>query len=159
MEEWDKRKAEEPEKNKSCMLERIRSRFHVGVLVYRDADIVAWVSVGPMPDFYWAWKRVGLVGDNSKTVAIIPCITRKTEYRDKITEASILQELRAYGKEQGWTAIEGYPFDQETIDRLGKEVTWPGFPEDLVEAGFQRIGEHWLNSKEYARSIYRVELK
>jgi hypothetical protein len=51
-----------------------------------------------------------------------------------------------------------YPFDRETIDRMGDAVTWPGFPEDFAEAGFQRMGEHWLNNKEYARSIYRLEL-
>lgn len=113
MEEWDKRKAEAPDKNKACMLEKVRSRFHVGVLVYRESEIVAWVS-----------------------------------------EASIFQELVAYSKQQGWAAIEGYPFDRETIDRLGDKVTWPGFPEDFVEAGFKRVGDHWLNSKEYARSIY-----
>jgi hypothetical protein len=159
MEEWDKRKAEEPGKNKACMLEKVRSRFHLGVLVYRGSEIVAWVSVGPMPEFYWAWKRVGQTGDAAKTVAVIPCITRKTEFRDQVSEASILTALRSYGKQQGWSAIEGYPFDRETIDRLGDAVTWPGFPEDFAEAGFKRVGDHWLNSKEYARSIYRMELQ
>ena len=158
MEEWDKRKAEAPDKNKACMLEKVRSRFHLGVLVYRGNEIVAWMSVGPMPEFYWAWKRAGQVGDSAKTVAVIPCITRKTEYRDEVSEASILHELRTYGKQQGWSAIEGYPFDRETIDRLGDAATWPGFPEDFVEAGFKRVCDHWLNSKEYTRSIYRMEL-
>lgn len=158
LEEWDKRKAEEPAKNKACMLEKVRSRFHLGVLVYRGNDLVAWVSVGPMPEFYWAWIRVSQVGDIAKSVAIIPCITRKTEFRKQVSEASILKALLEYGKQQDWASIEGYPFDRETIDRLGDAVTWPGYPEDFVEAGFKRVGEHWLNSKEYARSIYRAEL-
>lgn len=158
MEEWDKRKTEEPEKNKSCMLEKIRSRFHLGVLAYHGETLVAWISVGPVIDFYWTWKRVGQLGDSSKTIAAIPCITRKKELRDKVTEASLLEALKLYGQEQGWTAIEGYPFDRETITRLGDAVTWPGFPEDFAKAGFKRIGDHWLNSKEYARSIYRIEL-
>ena len=157
MEEWDKRKTEEPEKNKACMLEKVRSRFHVGVLAYQGDDLVAWISVGPIPDFYWAWKRVAQLGEPAKAIAAIPCITRKTEFRDRVNEASLLKALGAYGREQGWTAIEGYPFDRETIDRLGEAVTWPGFPEDFTEAGYTRIGEHWLNSKEYSRSIYRLE--
>lgn len=158
MEEWDKRKAKEPEKNKSCMLEKIRSRFHLGVLAFQGETLVAWLSVGPVIDFYWAWKRVGQLGDSAKTIAAIPCITRKTELRGQVTEASLLKALKSYGKEQGWTSIEGYPFDRETITRLGDAVTWPGFPEDFAEAGFKRIGDHWLNSPEYARSIYRIEL-
>jgi hypothetical protein len=158
MEEWDKRKAEEPEKNKACLLEKIRSRFHPGVLAYRGDDLVAWVSVGPVIDFYWAWKRVAQLGEGAKTIAAIPCITRAQEFRDSVSEASILKPLIEYGKQQGWTAIEGYPFNRETIDSKGDAITWPGFPEDFAEAGFQRTGEHWLHSPEYARSIYRVNL-
>jgi hypothetical protein len=158
MEEWDRRKAQEPEKNKSCMLERLRSRFHLGVLAYQGNDLVAWISVGPLTDFYWTWKRVGQLGDSAKTIAAIPCITRRSEFRDRVSEASILKQLALYGKEQGWSAIEGYPFDRETIDRLGEDVTWPGFPEEFVASGFTRTGEHWLSSPEYRRSIYRLEL-
>lgn len=158
MEEWDKRKTEEPLKNKECVLEKIRSRFHLGVLAYQGDELVAWVSVGPAIDFYWAWRRVGQLGDSAKTIAVIPCITRKTEARDRITEASLLNALKAYGKEQGWTAIEGYPFDRETIDRLGESVTWAGFPEDFIKAEYKRVGDHWLASKENPRSIYRIEL-
>jgi hypothetical protein len=158
MEEWDKRKAEEPETNKSCMIGKLRSQFHLGVLAYQGDDLAAWISVGPMPDFYWAWRRVSQVGDSARNIAVIPCITRNPEFRNQLSEAVLLKALQAYGKEQRWSAIEGYPFDRETIDRLGESVTWPGFPEDFAEAGFQRVGEHWLNNKEYARSIYRLEL-
>ena len=84
------------------------------------------------------------------------------ELEDSMTRyergVGLLKALKAYGKEQGWTAIEGYPFDRETIDRLGDAVTWPGFPEDFAEAGFTRVREHWLNSKEHSRSIYQLGL-
>ena len=62
MEEWDKRKAKAPELNKSCMLDRVRSKFHLGSLVYRGKNLVAWVSVGPLIDFYWTWRRVAQLG-------------------------------------------------------------------------------------------------
>jgi hypothetical protein len=158
MDEWEKRKSTEPELNQSCMLERVRSGLHLGVLAYQGRELVAWISVGPAKDFYWAWRRVGQLGESAKAVAVIPCITRKTEVRDRVTESALLSALRSYGKEQGWTAIEGYPFERETIDRLGETVAWPGFPEAFTEAGFQSIGKHWLNSEEYGRSIYRAEL-
>ena len=158
MDEWEKQKSETPERNKACVLEKIRGRFHLGVLAYRDKDLVAWISVGPLTDFYWTWKRVVQVGENAKTIAAIPCITRKTEFRNVVSEASLLTALKQYGKEQDWTAIEGYPFERETIDRHGSKFTWPGFPEDFMEAGFNRVDSHWLSSTEYPRSIYRVEL-
>jgi hypothetical protein len=158
MEEWDQLKSKTPEKNKSCLLEKVRSRFHVGVLAYQGSELVAWISVGPAIDFYWAWRRITQLGDSAKTVAIIPCITRKTELRNQITETELLLALKDYAKTQGWSAIEGYPFNRETLDRLGESFTWPGYPEDFEKAGFKRIGDHWLNSKEYSRSIYRVDL-
>lgn len=117
MTEWDQRKAEAPELNKSCMLDRVRSRFHVGVLAYQGEQLVAWISVGPLPDFYWAWRRVGKLGGDAKTVAGILCITRKTEVRDTLPESELLEALKGYGKSQGWTTIEGYPFDRSAIDK------------------------------------------
>jgi len=159
MEEWDKRKATEPEKNKSCVLDKIRSRFHLGVLAYQDDEIVAWISVGPLPEFFWAWRRVAQIGDSAKTIAAIPCITRKTEARDKISEATLLHLLKSYAKDQGWSAIEDYPFDREAIERHGEAITWPGFPEDFSKAGFTRINEHWLSSKDYPRSVYKVNIE
>ena len=78
--------------------------------------------------------------------------------RERVPEAALLVTLKDYGKNQGWSAIEGYPFNRETIARLGEAVTWPGFPEDFARAGFSRVGEHWLSSPEHARSIYRLEL-
>lgn len=158
MEEWDKRKSQEPNQNCSCMQEKLRAQFHLGVLAYQGDDLVAWISIGPLPEFFWAWRRVGQLGDPARTIAAIPCITRNPDFPDRVTEASLLEALRTYGKAQGWSAIERYPFDRETIDRLGDAVTWPGFPEDFVAAGFERIGAHWLNSPEVARSIYRLNL-
>ncbi len=158
MEEWDKRKAESPELNKSCMLDKVRAKFHLGVLAYKGDELVAWISVGPVIDFYWAWRRVGSLGNAAKSAACIPCITRKKELRDSLPESELLEALKEYGSEQGWDSIEGYPFDKEAHDKHGKAVTWPGFSEDFERAGFKRAGEHWINSSEYPRSIYRFEL-
>ncbi|MFA6238559.1 MAG: hypothetical protein WC635_14590 [Bacteriovorax sp.] len=157
MDEWDKRKAENPELNKSCVLDKVRSKFHLGVLVYREKKLVAWVSVGPLIDFYWAWKRVVQVGEDAKNIAGITCITRKTDVRDSLPESNILEALKIYGKERGWTSIEGYPFDRSALDKHGKALTWAGFPEDFESANFQRTGEHWLSSAEATRSVYQFK--
>lgn len=158
MEEWDAKKTNTPDSNKACVLEKVRAGFHAGVLVYRNQDLVAWVSVGPLTDFYWTWRRVGQLGDASKSVAGIPCVTRSEKFRSQVCEIEILKTLTPYAKAQGWTTLEGYPFDRETIDKLGEAVTWPGFPEDFIAAGYTRVSEHWLNSPEYRRSIYRLEI-
>lgn len=158
MAEWDQRKAEAPDLNKSCMLDKVRSRFHVGVLAYQGERSVAWISVGPLPDFYWAWRRVAQLGGEAKTVAGILCITRKTDVRDSLPESVLLKALQDYGRQMGWSVIEGYPFDRSALDQHGKAVAWAGFPEDFEAAGYHKIGEHWLSSKDAARSIYRLEI-
>ena len=158
MDEWDRQKAENPDQNKVCMQDRVRANFHLGVLVYRAQELVAWVSVGPLVDFYWTWKRVAQVGESANTIAGIPCITRKSSTRDSLPESEILRALIPYAKEQGWTAIEGFPFDRESIAKHGKAVTWAGFPEDFESAQFEKIGAHWLSSPGAPRSIYRWTL-
>jgi hypothetical protein len=159
MDEWDRRKAEAPELNRSCMLDKIRSRFHLGVLAFRGQQLVAWISVGLVHEFYWAWRRVSQLGDSAKLIACIPCITRKTEVRDSLPESDLLKALIDYGKQMGWKSLEGYPCDRSAIDQHGQAVTWAGFPEDFEHAGFRRVGEHWLASKELPRSIYRIDLE
>jgi len=158
MDEWHERKKKSPELNKSCMLEKVRSKFHLGVLVYRKNELVAWISVGPFVDFYWAWKRVAQLGDAAKNIAGILCITRKTTARDSLPESELLKYLMPYAKTQGWTSVEGYPFDRAALDKHGSAVAWAGFPEDFQKAGFKRIADHWLNSGDYPRSIYEMQL-
>jgi len=158
MEEWEKRKGSEPEKNKTCMLDKVRSRFHLGVLVYRAEELVAWVSIGPLPEFFWAWRRTAQIGDAAKSIAGIVCITRKTEIRDTLPESEILDALKEYSRQQGWSAMEGYPFDQAAIDQHGEGITWAGFPADFERAGFQKTDSHWLSSKDYPRAVYRFDL-
>src|SRR4051812_46133256 len=63
MADYDKAKEERPEQLKACVIERMRSQFHVGVIVYVDDQPSAWVSVGPLTDFYWSWKRVAHIGE------------------------------------------------------------------------------------------------
>lgn len=158
MNEWDEQKAKRPESNNACMLERVRSHFHLGVLASQGDQMVAWISVGPMIDFYWTWRTVAQIGSEAKTTAAIPCITRKTEFQDTLPESALLKPLREYGKTQGWTAIEGYPFDTETIEKVGSSITWAGIPKDFSEAGYERIADHWLSSPEYKRSIWCANL-
>lgn len=157
MEEWEKRKSESPELNKACMLDKVRSKFHLGVLAFQGEEPVAWISIGPVHEFFWAWRRVGQLGAEAKNIACIPCITRKTSVRGTLPESELLIPLKEYAKNQGWKAMEGYPFDRVAIDQHGEAITWAGYPEDFDKAGFKRIEDHWLSSKEAPRSIYRVD--
>lgn len=158
MEDWEKCQKETPEVNRKIVYEKMRSGFHVGVLAYKGDELLAWISIGPLTDFYWTWKRVVQVGEKSNSVAAITCFTIISDKRGQGLQAEVLNALKAYGHEQGWKAIEGYPFDESALEKHKQDVIWPGLAKGFSKAGFERIGEHWLSQKNWERSIYRIDL-
>lgn len=158
MQEWDQRKNENPMLNRQIVLDKVKTGFHVGVLAYEGTDLLAWTSVGPLTDFYWTWKRMIQIGDDAKQIAGITCFTISPGHRGKGLQSVILAGLKDYGRQQGWIALEGYPFDASAIEKHKEHVLWPGLTKGFEEAGFERIGAHWLNSAEAERSIYKVTI-
>lgn len=159
MSDWEKSKKETPEVNRNIVLEKVKSQFHVGVLAYDgNGELLAWVSVGPLVDFYWPWKRAGALGEIAKSTAGIVCFTLAPSQRGKGQQKEILEALKPYGREQDWTAIEAYPFDQSALEKHKEHVIWPGLTKGFVDAGFKRAEAHWLSNPEAERSIYRFEL-
>jgi len=156
--EWEKSQKETPERNRQMVFEKMRSGFHVGVLAYQGSDLVAWLSVGPLIDFYWTWKRTIQVGEDAKSIAGITCFTVAPQHRGKGLQAKVLEALKLYGKEQSWKAIEGYPFDESALEKHKQEVIWPGLAKGFAKAGFTRTDPHWLSSPDAERSVYRVGL-
>lgn len=158
MADWQKCQKETPERNRQIVFEKMRSGFHVGVLAYQGTDLVAWVSVGPLIDFHWTWKRAVQVGDNAAKVAGITCFTVAEKFRGQGYQAKILEALKIYGVEQGWQAIEGYPFDASAVEKHKQDVLWCGLTKGFTQAGFIRVAPHWLSNADAERSIYRVEI-
>lgn len=158
MEDWDARKKDAPELNRQTVLEKVKSNFHVGALAYKGDELLAWISVGPLIDTYWFWKRSIQVGEGAKTTAGITCFTLAPAMRGQGLQAEILKELVKYGKEQGWTSIEAYPFEKSAIEKHGPSVLWPGLIKGYLQAGFQKIGPHWLSHPEWERSLLKFDL-
>jgi len=158
VEEWQQREREAPEKNRECMRQRVDSGFHVGVLAYESGKLAGWVSVSPVSEVYWAWRRVPALADKARSTACITCIALSPEFRGKGYQKRILKSLCEYGKKLGWEAIEGYPFDSEAVEKLGADVHWPGLIKGFSEAGFGRVAPHWLSNDQAPRSIYSIKL-
>ncbi len=158
MADSQRQQKEAPEINRNIVFEKMRAGFHVGVLAYKEAQLLAWISVGPLTDFYWTWKRVAQVGPAAKDIAGIVCITVAPEFRGKGLQAALLQALVEHGRAQGWTAIEGYPFDASAVEKHQDEVLWPGLTKGYETAGFNRTEAHWLSNPSAERSIFRRTL-
>ena len=85
-------------------------------------------------------------------------VRQMEQFRGKKLQGKILEELKKYGAAQGWTSIEAYPFSNETIEKHGDALKWPGMTSGYERAGFRRLQDHWLSSAEYQRSIYEFSL-
>lgn len=153
-----KQQQEAPLINRAMVCEKVRGGFHVGVLAYEGEQLVAWISVGPLTDFYWTWKRMIQVGEASKTVAGILCITVADAYRGQGLQAELLRALALYAKSQGWTTLEGYPFDASALEKHKDDVLWPGVAKGFESAGFVRQGPHWLSNPNAERSIFTLAI-
>lgn len=158
MADWEKCKKETPEVNRQIVFEKMRSGFHVGVLAYENNNPIAWISVGPLTDFYWTLKRAMHVGESAKTIAGITCFTVSEKIRGQGLQAKILNALKEYGISQGWTEIEGYPFDASAVEKHKNNVVWPGTFKGFQDAGFTYHRPHWINGPGWERSIYKVTL-
>ena len=153
--EWERRQKEEPLKNRDAVLARVRGGFHVGVLAYEADAPIAWISVGPVNEVYWAWKRAAQLATDSATTAGITCFSVVPERRGDGLQVELLSALATYGKAAGWLVIEGYPFDVAAFEKHGAKVAWPGAPQGFAAAGFEVAGPHWLANADWPRSIVR----
>ncbi len=59
------------------------------------------MSVGPLTEFYCAWKRAIKIGNDANVTAAITCITIAPKFRSQKLQSEILLSLRTYGKTQG----------------------------------------------------------
>lgn len=158
MQEYDEEKKNNPTKFRECVRTKMNTGFHLGVIAYENNEPVAWIAVGPLPEFYWAWKRVATIGEKAGTTAAIVCFNTFPKFRGQGKTAEVLQALAEYGKKKGWTAIEGYPFDDSAVAKHGNVILWPGLTSEFIEAGYERIGPHWLSSDQAERSIFLQSL-
>jgi len=158
MDEYHLAQREEPERLKESVIAKMKGGFHVGVVAYLDDKPCAWISVGPLIDFFWAWRRVAQIGESAKNIAGIVCFTIAPEFRGQKMQAQILEALKTYAKEKEWTSIEAYPFSDEAIDLHGPKLKWAGLARGYENAGFKFTGDHWLSSPEYKRSIYAFDV-
>ena len=175
MDHYHQVQKDEPERLRESVVQKVRSGFHVGVIAYRPEERpagpegrgasltiqvpCAWVSVGPLTDFFWTWRRVAQVGEAARSIAGIVCFTLAPEYRGRNFQLEVLAALKEYGRAREWSAIEGYPFADEAIATHGDKLKWAGLSNGFERAGFERVGDHWLSHPDYKRSIYSLNLK
>ena len=158
MADWEACQKNTPERNRQMVFEKMRSGFHVGALAFDGSTAVAWISVGPVTENFWTWKRVAALGERAADVAGITCLNIAEGHRGSGIQGKVIAALKEYGRQLAWKTIEAYPFDASAIKRHGDGVLWPGTTRAFEEAGFVRLGAHWLSQPEFERSMFGCDI-
>lgn len=159
MAEYAAMKEKEPLALRELIRSKVKGGFHVGALAYDDSGLAAWISVAPVAETYWCWKRVAALGAPlASTTAGITCLTLAPNARGKGLQREVAKALLPYGRALGWGAIEAYPFDDAVLAVAGNSLAWPGFEKPYVDAGFRRVSEHWLSAVGRERWICSASL-
>lgn len=156
--EWERQKKEAPLANRDIVLAKVKEGSHVGILVFREADVAGWVAVGPVTEFVWTAPRAAAADGSGEAVAGIVCVAIARPLRGQGLLGRILARLPDYGRERGWAVIEAYPFDETALAAHPDALGWPGYVGAFRKAGFTRQGPHWNLAPGYERSIYALRL-
>ena len=157
MADYDAMKARDPLALREIVRSKVIAGFHVGALAYDGTRLIAWISVGLLPETYWCWKRVAAVGqERAQRTAGITCLTLASDARGEGRQVEVARALRRYGHERGWSTIEAYPFEDAAIAKT-PSLAWAGFARPYAAAGFARIEDHWLSREGFERSIYAAD--
>lgn len=112
------------------MLGRIENKVQVGLLAYRDATPVGWVSVAPKETF----RSLGGSADELKvwslTCMFVPRSLRKTGF-----SAELIAAAAEYAREKGAAVLEAYPVDPDS-----PSYRFMGFVPAFERQGFEAVG-------------------
>lgn len=138
--------------HRAVLEERVRSDVPPGLVAYRGGEPVAWVSVEPRERFdAFSHARVYRPVDDTP-VWTVTCFFLREDVRGQGLTTHLLEAVKHHARENGGTAVEGYPEDP---DGITSSVTpgYMGLVPAFEHAGFERVAE--LSN---GRSVYRADV-
>lgn len=89
-----------------------KDNLPLGLLAYQDDEPVGWCAVGPASRYVRAVKMPTYRGDNASdkdSTWLVPCFFIHKDARGNGVSQALLQEAVNLAKENGATAIDGFP--------------------------------------------------
>ena len=131
------------------------SDLPLGLLAYHDGEPVGWCATGPRARYVRALKtptyRGGAAEDDS-AVWLAPCFFVRKDMRGRGVSRALLETAVTRAKENGATAIEGFPYSGLTRRAGGDSQV--GFEQLFASCGFDVI-----RTPSTSRVVMRRELK
>jgi GNAT superfamily N-acetyltransferase len=99
-----------------------RSAQPIGLLAYRDGEVVGWCAAGPRSRFVRALRVPSFKGhdpEEDESVWLVPCFYVRKDMSRHGVSLALLEGAVALARQHGASAIEGFPFTRGT--RLSRE--------------------------------------
>jgi GNAT superfamily N-acetyltransferase len=130
-----------------------KSTQPIGLLAYRDGDVVGWCAAGPRSRFARALRVPSFKGRDpaeDESVWLVPCFYIRRDLRREGVSRALLHAAVALARQNGAEAIEGFPFARGS--KLSRE-SMVG-----VEAIFASCGFTATRRPSSTRVVMRKEL-
>ena len=143
-----------PEGNHRRFLELMEvTSFPIGLLAYRDGEVVGWCATGPRSRFVRALGVPSFKGrdpSEDDSVWLTPCFYVRKDVRREGVSRALLEAAVTLAREHDATAIEGFPFASGV--KIGRESMV------AVEALFAACGFAVSRQPSPTRVVMRKEL-
>lgn len=123
--------------NRARLKALVDARRPPGLIAYRGAEPVGWVSVGPRDDYAKLARSPVMKPVDGKFVWSVICFVVPAEHRGQGVARELLDGAVAYARRKGARLIEAYPVDQ--AGRSKPEDLWFGVKSMYDKAGFTEI--------------------
>ncbi|HSK94850.1 MAG TPA: GNAT family N-acetyltransferase [Candidatus Angelobacter sp.] len=128
-----------------------------GLVAYREAEPIGWVSVGPRADYARLdASRVLAPIDDRPTWSIV-CFVVARKARGQGVANALLDAAVAYAAEHGATLVEAYPADTHG-DRISPAAAYKGTVRMFERAGFEVAARRRATRASPERPILRRDI-
>lgn len=128
-----------------------------GLIAYRGADPIGWVSLGPRDDFERLRHSRLLAPVDEEQVWSIVCFVVSRRARGAGVASALLEAAVDYARSHGAKTLEGYPVETEG-NRIPSANVYMGTSTMFERAGFAVVERRRANKHSVTRPIVRMTL-
>jgi GNAT superfamily N-acetyltransferase len=114
----------------------VKAKTPIGLLAYRDDEVIGWCSVAPRETYTAVERSRVLPRAEGEDVWAVVCFFVGRGERGSGLPAELLKAAATYAKQKGARLVEGYPVLEGSAS-----YRWMGRLAEFEKAGFRVVGE------------------
>ena len=144
--------------NKAELRRRVKAGEFIGLIGYRGAAPVGWISFGPRADFHKLERSPVMKAVDDKPVWSIVCFVVGRKARGQGVAEALLAAAVDYARDHGARLLEAYPVDTGG-GRVPSANAFNGTLGMFERAGFRVVERRQANATTKERPIVRRALR